>query len=182
MVDKKVADKKVVEKSTEKKITVGLDIRGKNFNHKAKHAMTAFKVQLKKHFRNKECIVSPGINLFIWGKGRVNAPSKVSFTSVEKNGKVYLFLDTKEDQIKKEEFVSGKVSEVKKKVYPVKEPAVKKSTNKTAKAVKSNVEHKAQQAVKHNLEQKVEIKTDKPKEHVVEHKIEHKVEKKESKK
>ena len=93
--------------SKEKKMTLSLPVSG-NFNHKAKHAITTLRNELKKHFRNKECVISPLANEFIWEKGRKNKPSKITLVSVEKNAKVYLFLDSKEDLKRKEEFVLGK--------------------------------------------------------------------------
>jgi len=134
---------------TGKKLTIGIDVKGKNFNHKAKHGMTAFKVGLKKHFRNKECVISTAINELIWGKGRVNCPSKVSFVSVEKNNKVYLFLETKEDQKRMEELISGKKeikAEETKKETTAKSSEKKEETKKEAKpkAEKKEVKEKVE--------------------------------------
>lgn len=100
--------------ATEKKLTIKLSVNG-NFNHKAKHAIMTLRNELKKHFRNKECVISTAINEYIWNNGRVSIPSKVSMVSAEKNGKVYLFLDSKDDLKRKEEFLSGKKSDAPKK-------------------------------------------------------------------
>ncbi|PIU22041.1 MAG: hypothetical protein COT14_03525 [Candidatus Diapherotrites archaeon CG08_land_8_20_14_0_20_30_16] len=97
----------------EKKVTIGINVKGTNFNHKAKHAMTVLRAELKKHFRNKECVISMQINEFVWSKGRVNNPSKISLVGVEKNNKTYLFLDTPEDLKRKDELLSGKKGDVK---------------------------------------------------------------------
>jgi len=114
---------------TEKKITIGINVKGRNFNHKAKHGMTAFKSELTKHFRNKVCVVSPAINELIFEKGRFNCPSKVTFVCVEKNNKVYLFLETQEDQKRKEELISGKKIDNQRKDADAK-PELKKETKK----------------------------------------------------
>jgi len=137
---------------TGKKLTIGIDVKGKNFNHKAKHGMTAFKVELKKHFRNKDCVVSTAINELIWGKGRVNCPSKVSFVSIEKNNKVYLFLETKEDQKRMEELISGKkeVKAEESKKETAAKPEVKKEVKPKAekKEAKEKVEKKETKTAK----------------------------------
>jgi ribosomal protein L31E len=138
----------------EKKLTIGIDVKGKNFNHKAKHGMTAFKVELKKHFRNKECVISTAINELIWGKGRVNCPSKVSFVSIEKNNKVYLFLETKEDQKRMEELISGKTSaDLAKNAKPAQD--VKSTSKKDAVLTQKEVKPKAE---KKEVKEKKETK------------------------
>lgn len=81
----------------EKKITVGIDVKGKNFKHKAKHGMTEFRRQILKHFRTNDYVISKALNEHFFAKGRANVPSKVSIIGVEKNKKFYIFLDSPED-------------------------------------------------------------------------------------
>lgn len=100
-------------KHEEKKVTIGIDVRGKNFNHKAKYALSMLRREIQKHFRTTNFVISTGINEFIWNKGRVNCPSKVSLVGVEKNAKVYLFLDTPEDLKRKDAILSEKKGDVK---------------------------------------------------------------------
>lgn len=107
----------------EKKITVGIDIKDKNYKHKAKHAMSAFRQQILKHFRTTNCVISKNLNEFFWAKGRPNAPSKVSIIGITKNNKIYLFLDTPEDLKNKDILIKGK--EEKKETKPSKDLELK---------------------------------------------------------
>jgi len=99
--------------TTEKKVTIGIDVRGKNFNHKAKYALSLLRREIQKHFRTTNFAISTAINEYIWNKGRINTPNKVTLIGVEKNAKVYLFLDTPEDLKKKNELLAGKKGDVK---------------------------------------------------------------------
>lgn len=93
----------------EKKITVGIDVKGKNFKHKAKHGMTEFRRQILKHFRTNDYVISKVLNEHFFAKGRANVPSKVSIIGVEKNKKLYIFLDSPEDIKNIEKLVEKKV-------------------------------------------------------------------------
>lgn len=118
----------------EKKITVGIDVRGKNFKHKAKHGMTEFKRQILKHFRTEDYVISKALNEHFFAKGRANVPSKVSIIGVEKNKKFYIFLDSPED-IKNIEKLADKKVEKKpeEKLKEEKVDAKKESVNQNKK-------------------------------------------------
>jgi ribosomal protein L31E len=116
----------------EKKITVGIDVKGKNFKHKAKHGMTEFRRQILKHFRTNDYVISKALNEHFFAKGRANVPSKVSIIGVEKNKKFYIFLDSPED-IKNIEKLADK--KVEKKIEE--KPEVKKE-DKLEKKVKED--------------------------------------------
>ncbi len=97
----------------EKKVTVGIDVRGKNFKHKAKHGMTELRRQILKHFRSNDYVISKNLNEYFFAKGRANVPTKVSIIGVEKNKKLYIFLDSPED-VKNIEKLNEKKVEAKK--------------------------------------------------------------------
>lgn len=143
--------------NTEKKITIGIDVKGRNFNHKAKHAMSYFKRELQKHFRTTNFVISTEINKFIWSKGRVNTPSKVPLIGIEKNAKAYVFLDGSEEDKKKIAELSGKaVKTEEKKEHDKKEEAHPKEENMHIKQ-KDFIEVKEQ-----NKKEKKEAKSTKP--------------------
>jgi ribosomal protein L31E len=99
----------------EKKVIVGIDVRGKNFKHKAKHGMTELRRQILKHFRSNDYVISKNLNEYFFAKGRANVPTKVSIIGVEKNKKLYIFLDSPED-VKNIEKLNEKKVEAKKEV------------------------------------------------------------------
>jgi len=135
----------------EKKITIGIDVRGKNFNHKAKHAVSSLRNSIKKHFRTENYVISVAANNFIWEKGRVNKPSKITLVGTVKDGKTYLFLDTKEDLKRKEELFVKKESKA-------------KSTTSVGKAMEKIKAKKAEKTKKKVVEEKkVEKSKDNPK-------------------
>ncbi len=115
------------EKS-EKKVIIGIDVNGKNFNHKAKHAMVCLRNEIQKHFRTTNFVISTEINKFVWSEGRSNSPTKIPIIGVSKNNKVYLFLDGSENDKKNMDVVLGKA---------VKEDPKEKKVDK-----KENPEHK----------------------------------------
>jgi len=132
----------------EKKITLGIDVKDKHFNHKAKYAIAFLKKEFKKHFRNKEVIISPAINEFIWNKGRVNAPNKISLVSVEKNNKIYLFLDSPDDLKRKDAFLSGKKETEEKKQSAKEQKKEKESQEKSQEENKEKISKKSEEHTK----------------------------------
>ncbi len=134
---------------TEKKITIGIDVKGKNFNHKAKHAMVCLRNEIQKHFRTTDFVISTEINKFVWSEGRANAPTKIPVIGVSKNNKVFLFLDGSEADKKNMDVVLGKV---------VKEKTEEKKEHKEEKA-----EPKKEEKPKEHKEKKVEHKKEEKK-------------------
>lgn len=139
----------ILMQDAEKKITIGIDVKGKNFNHKAKHAMTCLRNELQKHFRTTDFVISTEINKFIWSEGRANAPTKVPIIGVTKNNKAYLFLDGSEADKKNMDIVLGKVKEVSKE---------KKEEKKDEKKEHKEPEIKKEEKPKEQKEKKVEKK------------------------
>jgi len=134
----------------EKKVTIGIDVKGKNFNHKARHAISDLKRGIQKHFRSTNFAISPAINELIYGKGRSNTPSKVSIVGVEKDAKVFLFLDTPEDLKRKEELFAKKEAKpkVEKVAEKVEEKKVEVKDVKAEKKVKEVKETKTEEVKK----------------------------------
>lgn len=93
---------------TEKRVIVGINVNGKNFNHKAKHAMVCLRNEVQKHFRTTNFVISTEINKFVWSEGRSNSPTKIPLIGITKNDKVYLFLDGSEADKNNMDVVLGK--------------------------------------------------------------------------
>jgi len=81
---------------SEKKITIGIDVKKDHPGHRASYAMKEFRNQIAKHFRTKNYAIDSDINSFFWKEGKKNWPTKVSIVSVEDNGRVYIFLEGSE--------------------------------------------------------------------------------------
>lgn len=134
---------------TEKKITIGIDVKGKNFNHKAKHAMVCLRNEIQKHFRTTDFVISTEINKFVWSEGRANAPTKIPVIGVSKNNKVFLFLDGSEADKKNMDVVLGKAVK--------EETKEKKEEHKDHEHKKESVPNKHREVVGAN-EKKIEKK------------------------